>query len=347
MRIAINCKDLQEPIGGAHQFASNLTEFLTNSNHYVTRQLETNIDLILIVVNHNNLKLNSFSLKDIYHFKKAYPSTLIIQRVNASDEQRGAKLGQNEYIEYARKLSDHTIFVSEFMKNFWIKKNSSFRKDSSVILNGSNSKIFGTSKRGGEKKKIKIITHHWSQNFLKGFDIYQRFDEILEKPQIGNKVEFIYLGNIPAGFRFKNTTVIKPMKIIEVAKTLKKCDGYLTASRLEPGGNHVTEALMSGLPVLYLNNGSHNEYCKGFGVRFSLSTFEQNLKKFIKNIDILKRKTLKYNYNSEKMSEEYEQLFNSLLFKKNKVKSYPLVYINYRIIENIKKFFLRILNYVK
>ena len=32
MRIAINCKELEEPIGGAHQFTNNLAEFLAIIN---------------------------------------------------------------------------------------------------------------------------------------------------------------------------------------------------------------------------------------------------------------------------------------------------------------------------
>ena len=65
----------------------------------------------------------------------------------------------------------------------------------------------------------------------------------------------------------------------DVAKFL--CDGYLTASRLEPGGNHVTEALMSGLPVLYLDNGSHHEYCDGLGY-FHLILLINNLRTLLK-----------------------------------------------------------------
>ena len=83
---------------------------------------------------------------------------------------------------------------------------------------------------------------------------------MLEKSLLKNKVEYIYLGNIPDGFKLNNTKIIKPKKMNDV-KNFRECDGYLTASRLEPGGNHVTEALMSGLPVLYLDNGSHHEYC--------------------------------------------------------------------------------------
>ena len=155
---------------------------------------------------------------------------------------------------------------------------------------------------------------------MKGFDIYQRFDEMLEKSLLKNKVEYIYLGNIPDGFKLNNTKIIKPKKMNDVAKILRECDGYLTASRLEPGGNHVTEALMSGLPVLYLDNGSHHEYCDGLGVPFSLNTFDKQLKNFIKNIKVLKKRALKYDYNSSKMAKTYESLFISLLKEKKRLK---------------------------
>ena len=43
----------------------------------------------------------------------------------------------------------------------------------------------------GWAKCLKIVTHHWSANLMKGFDIYKDFDDLIAKKL--NDIEFTYI----------------------------------------------------------------------------------------------------------------------------------------------------------
>ena len=50
---------------------------------------------------------------------------------------------------------------------------------------------------------------------MKGFDIYEELDQLIISDKWRGKIEFTYIGNIPRGFNFKNTKVIKKENFIE------------------------------------------------------------------------------------------------------------------------------------
>ncbi len=85
MRIAINVKTVNQPFGGANNFAKNLFKGFTDKGHYVTNKLEKNLDFIIIVISHDSLRLVSFSPDDVRAYKKAYPNVRVIHRINTCD----------------------------------------------------------------------------------------------------------------------------------------------------------------------------------------------------------------------------------------------------------------------
>ena len=142
---------------------------------------------------------------------------------------------------------------------------------------GADSAIFNrdelVSHKNGEK--FKIVTHHWSNNWNKGFSIYDTLDRLLHNESFSSKYEFTYIGNLPKKYNFKNTNVINPLDGVDLANELKKHHVYLTASLNEPSGNHHIEAAQCGLPILYINSGIP-EYCSGYGVEFNEDNFQEN-----------------------------------------------------------------------
>ena len=66
------------------------------------------------------------------------------------------------------------------------------RSISSVILSGSNTKNFNTKdkKNWNKSEKIKLITHHRSDNWMKGFKIYQKIDNLLNDKSFGLKITY-------------------------------------------------------------------------------------------------------------------------------------------------------------
>jgi glycosyltransferase involved in cell wall biosynthesis len=63
--------------------------------------------------------------------------------------------------------------------------------------------------------------------------------------------------------------MIRPVPPEKLSGILRQHDIYITASQHEACSNSVLEALSCGLPVLYLDSGSHTEIVKEAGCGFS------------------------------------------------------------------------------
>ena len=72
------------------------------------------------------------------------------------------------------------------------------------------------------------------------------------------------------------------------------------------------------MPILFLKSGGLIEYCEGFGVGFDNDNFEIKLEEMIKDYDYFYNKMAKYVLDSDKMSQEFLDLFKYLISIKTK-----------------------------
>ena len=75
---------------------------------------------------------------------------------------------------------------------------------------------------GIKKEKLKIVTHHWGANWNKGFTTYSKIDELLDDKAWKEKIEFMYIGNLPRGLSFNNVNVVKPLSGKELSTNKRK-----------------------------------------------------------------------------------------------------------------------------
>ena len=136
MRISINTKKVEGPYGGGNQFANTLEKYLRGKGHAVFRKLVPNLDLILIAASQRELKITSYDVDSIFDYIALNPNTVVVQRVNSCDEQRGRDLGINEAMLRANQVADYTVFVSSFIRNLFARKGLDVSNPNSVILNG-------------------------------------------------------------------------------------------------------------------------------------------------------------------------------------------------------------------
>ena len=320
MRISINANKIDGPYGGGNQFANALEKYLSAKGHEIFRTLVSNIDVILIVSSKTHPVTTSYTIEEISEYTKLNPNTIVVQRINTCDEQRGRDLGINRALLDANRLADYTVFVSSFIQELYKKHGMDMSKPYGIILNSADEEIFnpmGSAEWDG-KEKLKIVTHHWSTNYMKGFDIYERLDQLLDISPFKDLFEFTYIGNIPLGVDFKNTQVIPPLYGPELASAIKQHHIYLTAARHEPGGNHYVEAMQCGLPVLFLRSGSLPEYCAPYGVEFTLVNFEEKLLEIREKYKELRQRVLKCPYSATRMTSQYEDLFKKLVIERRK-----------------------------
>ena len=290
---------------------SALEKRLAAKGHTILRDLSSELDVILIASSKWHHQTCSYSVDDIEAYARLHPRTCVVHRINSCDDQRGADLGINRAMLSANRLADYTVFVSRFMRNYFAGRGFNLSQPHSVILNGADEEIFNPVGRAiwTPGQRMKIATHHWSSNFMKGFDIYERLDQMLAQSPWKEQFDFTFIGNIPLGVAFRNTRVIPPLFGVELARTLKEHHVYITAARHEPAGSHYIEAMRCGLPVLHLDSGALPEYCAPYGVAFTLVDFEQRLLEIRDRYMELSAKTPDCPYTATNMAAEYEALF--------------------------------------
>lgn len=160
---------------------------------------------------------------------------------------------------------------------------------------------------------LKLVTHHWSGNWNKGFDIYQQLDQLLAEEPYRSKFAFTYIGNVPDGFTFHNSTHIEPLSGKPLADALRQNHVYISASQNDPGPNHQNEGANCGLPFLYRPSGGLTEYCEGFGIAFTAETLEEKLLEMLETYQQWRDTISDYPYNAEAMASQYLELFQTLI----------------------------------
>ena len=240
IRISLNVKKIDGPYGGGNQFANALEQYLVLKGHNVFRSLVPKLDMILIVSSKRHHLTTAYDMDEIAEYKILNPNTVIVHRINSIDEQRGIDLGINAAMLQANHLADHTIFISAFLRDFFTAKGMDVSMPNSVIFNGAGEDIFHPRGRvdWSPGKKLRLVTHHWSSNYMKGFDIYERLDQLLDVEPFRELFEFTIIGNIPLGINFQNSKVIPPIHGKELGELLRQHHVYLTAARNEAAGMH-------------------------------------------------------------------------------------------------------------
>lgn len=315
MKVFIQHYPQNIPYGGGNQFVLFFIEFLKKNNIEITFELDDNIDIIF-VINPFSGPLRKYGINDFIEYRKKNTHVKIVLRVNENDARKNTN-HMDKMMCYAIKNSDQVIYISTWLKNYYqkmflVKHNV----PECVIDMACNSKIFYPVKnKTFSGRKIRIVTHHNSDNWMKGFDIYQEIDTwISNSLDAKNKYEFIYIGNLNKDF-VKSSTYNVPKTTIETcAEVLRQCDVYVTATRNEPGGNHHVEAASCGLPILYhKDSGGVTDLCKNWGEEFyDFQDFLIKLEKLIENYNDYREK-IDYDYLSEKRcSDEYLKAFNDL-----------------------------------
>lgn len=285
MRVCLGMKPTKNiSAGGGVKFAIDLEKYLTKKGVKIEYFLDYNdppdILFMFDFKKYKDDRLDKYiDINDVKRLKSLGVKTKILHRINDTGLHRGGLDTYVKNISELANLSDAIVYVSNFTKNHFSEhiKNGNCK----VILNGVDKMIFNTQYLNDfitlrkrdifnnescfSNDNIKIITHHFSTNKLKGWDIYEKLDSLVG---LVEDIEFTFVGNIPNDITLKNTNVISPKSGKDLADIIKNHDIYLTASRYEACGMHYLEGVSCGLPLLYHKDGGGaldlNEYGRCF-----------------------------------------------------------------------------------
>lgn len=321
MKISINLSEINAPWGGGNRFIKSFSKFFIQNGHEVTNDLsDKDIDIIFLMDPRPNHPQSNYSLYQILKYiKNIKEDTIIVHRINECDERKKTNFINNLLLN-CNYFTDHTVLVGSWLKDLKIMHSNNF-DNYSVILNGADETIF---KSYLDKKilnnEVNLVTHHWSNNYYKGFDIYSHIDKNIAGKIIDNhKINFTYIGNLPKKIIFQNTRVLDPLDGNDLVDILNMQNIYITASLNEPGGNHQNEGAACGLPILYRNSGCLPEYCANYGVEFNTTNFDIKLKEIINNYEFYLSKIQNYPNISSNMNRNYLKLFAELINNKKEI----------------------------
>ena len=267
-RIAINLRPIRSPWGGGNQWAAQLTRSLRQSGYSVRYDLRRPVDCILLA-DPRQTGTVTFGTEDIRAYLDRHPETVCIHRVNENDRHRNTDF-MDSLLAEANQTADHTVFISGWLRDYHAANWFDDNEPHSVILNGADPRLYhpigGNAFRPGGP--MRLVTHHWSDNWLKGFSVYQEIDALIAGGSLPG-IELWVIGRWPGEIRWRAARTYGPMAGAELAGLLRSCHVYVTGSLWEPGGMHFIEGAQCGLPVLYhMDGGGIVEVARDFGVGF-------------------------------------------------------------------------------
>ena len=253
--VAINMRPTSGPWGGSSTFVSQLRAFLEARGYRVTYRLNPEVDAIILIDPREDLQFKAFGMREIIAFKEQHPRVRVIHRVNECDQRKGTSF-MDPLLAEASVHADFTVFIAEWLRNYHAARWFDTARPHAVIYNGAASDTFhpiGQQPwRPGEP--LRIVTHHWSDNPLKGFDIYEEVDHLMADGKLDG-FEFWVIGRWPARIQWKKARTFQPLAGRALAERLRECHLYLTATRWEPCGMHHVEGAQCGLPLLSHEDG--------------------------------------------------------------------------------------------
>jgi glycosyltransferase involved in cell wall biosynthesis len=254
LKLLMNRKHRDFAWGGGNNLFRAIHDYSVSNGVQVVYRFEPDLSAILMVdPRRDELGIGA---NEIATYKALYPGVRVVHRVNECDARKGTK-DMDKMLTACGNFADVTVYVSNWMKGYFGKD---FRSPGTkVILNGVNHEQFRPQKKFNDGK-THIVAHHWSDNYMKGFDIYEALDTWVADRE---NFTFTYIGRERG--TFKNTKVIPPMFGEELGRELGRYDIYVSGSRFDPGPNHIIEALACGIPTFAHRDGGGASEFVGVG----------------------------------------------------------------------------------
>lgn len=245
MRILINRKPVDGPWGGGNLFVRAFCEYFSSLGHEVVHDFNQRVDIMFMQdPRYSDLGI---SINEMLKYKQMNPEAALIHRVNECDARKGTN-DMDALLRECSKFTNITIFVSKWMEDYHRSLGWHCKK-SSVVYNGVDLDHF--KKREKIKNgKTNIVAHHWSDNRMKGAEVYEFLDSLVANDE---RFTFTYIGRTSS--ELKNSKIIKPLSGLELGKELSRYDVYVSGSKFDPGPNHVIESIACEIPTLCHHTG--------------------------------------------------------------------------------------------
>lgn len=316
-KIMFNLRPPQGSFGGGAFFVKNMSKYLETKNFTIVYSLEPNIDFIFMIdPRKGDHKING--LDEILKYKETNPNCKVLYRVNECDAKREISINLEPLLVRTIESVDYVVYITQWLKTYFHSKYPQLNTENKgyIVVNGCNDEIFKPlNDKTSIEYPIKLVTHHWSNNYFKGFQVYNALDNFMNMKEYRDMFSLTFIGNYNPRYRPKNIKIIQPTQGEELCKLLNEHDVYLTASINEPCGMHFIEGMCCGLPVLFdKKGGGIVETAEKYGIGFSdMNGLIGGIKEMKTHYQKYKNK-INYKYlGSDRCCDEFYEIIKKLI----------------------------------
>ena len=279
MDICVFFETIDAPWGGGNQFLRSLAMELSRLGHRVTSQPIPETQIVLL--NAHNAGVNGYldprQVAQLRHtgrmtwlgrvlpawsyLARGRRGPVLVHRVDGVAELvRGRRTKADEIQPAVNRLTDHTIFQTDYCRTSLAEHSGVVPASWRVIKNAVDPQVFFPSadspKRDG---KLRLVAVSWSSNPRKGF-------ATLAEVSCLPGVQLTFVGNWCPDIDPANVRVAGVLRSEELAEVMRSSHALIHAAWNEPCSNVIVEAMACGLPVIYRDSGGNRELVGEYGV---------------------------------------------------------------------------------
>jgi hypothetical protein len=297
------------PWGGGNQFAVHLAAYLRARGHQVSYRLWPWTERILLIAPRPFQNV-TFDVEEIRRFKARHPLAKCVHRINQTNVGRGTT-NVDEAFQRANEVADATVFISTWVRDYFAARWFDPERPHAVIHNGADVSVFYASTTTWDPQQpCRLVTHHWSDNWNKGFATYQEVDRLIADGELPG-FALTVIGRWPAGITWRAATTQPPLPPGQLGDALRGHHLYLTAAVAEAGGMHHIEGAQCGLPLVYHEDGGGVvELARQYGVSFrdDVATALMTARRCYAE---LRERVVRLAPSGTRMCKEYERILTS------------------------------------
>ena len=281
-RICILFDTIELPWGGGNQFLKGLASELAAMGHKVSKRPEPDTQIVLLNA-HNmgaNKRLHSRQVAQLrqtgkmnwlgsflpewFQLRGSRKGPVLVHRVDGVAELvRGHRTDADEIQPAVNRLTDHTIFQSEYCRDSFSEHCGMSPTSSRVITNGTNpSMFFPDPEVAWDGGPLRLVAASWSSNPRKGFADLARFSLL-------HGVELTFAGNWCPDVDPEDVRLAGVLNSTDLGGLMRANHALMQPARNEPCSNVLVEAMACGLPVIYRDSGGNQELAGDYGVAMS------------------------------------------------------------------------------
>ena len=207
-RVAFNMRPVEHPWGGGNWWLTQVVDDLRAHGFDVRFDLRHEPDCIVIVDPRVGGNVG-FGRDEIAAHKERHPGARCLHRINECDLRKGTD-EIDALLAHANEVADSTVFISGWLRDYHAERWFDLSRPHTVVHNGADETIFHPGRDEWQPgEPLRLVTHHWSDNPRKGFDVDREVDRLIAAGELPG-IELRVIGRWPSDCDWQAAQTFRP-----------------------------------------------------------------------------------------------------------------------------------------